>query len=174
MSYSQVLQNWIDDEGFRTFFAALLADAPFAAYRWETPPLTRTNVNLVFEFVLIDCPGLNRPPDSRAFDDEIGTSTAPAVAFPNLGGDATLIVPRQMADPDVYVHLSSFLRRAPREQVHALFQLLGQTVRSRLSDAPLWLSTAGMGVAWLHIRLDSRPKYYGHAPYTRNAQLHSE
>jgi hypothetical protein len=30
---------------------------------------------------------------------------------------------------------------------------------------PIWLSTAGMGVAWLHIRLDERPKYYSHKPY---------
>ncbi len=26
---------------------------------------------------------------------------------------------------------------------------------------------AGLGVAWLHIRLDDRPKYYRHAPYAR-------
>ena len=25
---------------------------------------------------------------------------------------------------------------------------------------PVWLSTSGMGVAWLHFRLDQRPKYY--------------
>ncbi|MGI9175867.1 MAG: DUF6940 family protein [Rhodothermales bacterium] len=24
----------------------------------------------------------------------------------------------------------------------------------------MWLSTAGGGVSWLHVRLDSRPKYY--------------
>ena len=30
---------------------------------------------------------------------------------------------------------------------------------------PTWLSTAGMGVSWLHVRLDSQPKYYGFAAY---------
>jgi len=30
---------------------------------------------------------------------------------------------------------------------------------------PPWVSTAGMGVPWLHVRLDTRPKYYRHAPY---------
>jgi hypothetical protein len=30
---------------------------------------------------------------------------------------------------------------------------------------PEWLSTAGAGVSWLHVRLDDRPKYYGYAPY---------
>ena len=34
---------------------------------------------------------------------------------------------------------------------------------------PTWVSTAGGGVAWLHVRLDSAPKYYTHRPYTRFA-----
>ena len=25
---------------------------------------------------------------------------------------------------------------------------------------PVWLSTEGSGVPWLHVRMDSRPKYY--------------
>jgi uncharacterized protein DUF6940 len=28
-----------------------------------------------------------------------------------------------------------------------------------------WVSTAGMGVPWLHVRLDTRPTYYRHAAY---------
>jgi len=35
----------------------------------------------------------------------------------------------------------------------------------RLSSRPVWLSTAGGGVSWLHVRLDDRPKYYHHAAY---------
>jgi hypothetical protein len=36
---------------------------------------------------------------------------------------------------------------------------------ARLSARPVWLSTAGAGVAWLHVRLDDRPKYYGFDEY---------
>ena len=35
-------------------------------------------------------------------------------------------------------------------------------MQQRVSASPLWLSTAGMGVSWLHLRLDSRPKNYRH------------
>jgi hypothetical protein len=28
-----------------------------------------------------------------------------------------------------------------------------------------WVSTAGTGVPWLHVRRDTRPKYDRHAPY---------
>ena len=30
---------------------------------------------------------------------------------------------------------------------------------------PLWLNTSGAAVAWLHVRLDSSPKYYRHREY---------
>jgi hypothetical protein len=40
-----------------------------------------------------------------------------------------------------------------------------QRVAIQLGTAPVWVSTAGMGVSWLHVRLDNRPKYYGYKPY---------
>ena len=36
---------------------------------------------------------------------------------------------------------------------------------ARIDAHPVWLSTAGHGVAWLHVRLDSQPKYYRYRPY---------
>ena len=37
VKFSEVLRRWQDDPVFRAFFIALLADAPFFAFRWETP-----------------------------------------------------------------------------------------------------------------------------------------
>ena len=37
-----------------------------------------------------------------------------------------------------------------------------QALLQRLGARPVWLSTAGGGVDWLHVRLDDRPKYYRH------------
>lgn len=165
--YSAILKGWSEDFAFRQYFAGLLRNAPFAAYRWETPAVSAGTIEHGFEFVLIDAPGLQRPPEPHVFDEQIGGLNDPAVAFSNLGGDATLIVPRQMGDAESYVHLASFARGAPPGQMDFLFQLVGRTVLSRLGPSPLWLSTAGMGVAWLHVRIDSRPKYYGYEPYTR-------
>ena len=34
-------------------------------------------------------------------------------------------------------------------------------------DRPMWLSTCGTGVAWVHMRLDQRPKYYTYTPFAR-------
>jgi len=63
------------------------------------------------------------------------------------------------------VHLASFLRTAPEPQKQEFWQKIGQVVSAKVGKRPLWLSTAGMGVAWLHARLDSRPKYYGYLTY---------
>ncbi len=82
-----------------------------------------------------------------------------------LGRDAILVVPCSEAPPEAYGHLAAFSRDAPAEQQHAFWKLVGESVASRLSTKPVWLSTAGAGVSWLHVRLDDRPKYYGHAPY---------
>ena len=36
----------------------------------------------------------------------------------------------------------------------------GTTMKELVDQHSVWLNTAGNGVIWLHIRLDSRPKYY--------------
>ena len=87
---------------------------------------------------------------------------APVVrAFRNLGGDATLVVPAPSEDPRGYPHLAAFLRAAPRAQAHALWQTVGGAVETWLltRGRTVWVSTAGLGVSWLHVRLDTRPKY---------------
>jgi hypothetical protein len=88
------------------------------------------------------------------------------VAFSNLGGDAVLVVPWAAAGL-AYPDLASFLRTAPESQKRELWRQVGSSVATRLSDRELWLNTAGGGVAWLHVRLDSTPKYYHHQPYRR-------
>jgi hypothetical protein len=57
------------------------------------------------------------------------------------------------------------VRGAPESQKHALWALVGKMMEQRMGSSPVWLSTAGAGVPWLHVRLDERPKYYGFGPY---------
>jgi hypothetical protein len=83
----------------------------------------------------------------------------------SLGGDAQLIVPSPRTEISAYGHLAAFLRQAPQRQLDAFWRVVSTAVQSRIGEKPLWLNTAGGGVAWLHVRLDSRPKYYGYAPY---------
>jgi hypothetical protein len=163
--YSDVLRLWQGDSTFRQFFAGALADSPYAAFRWETPPITATS-DRPFEFVLLRSDALERPVDLAAFAEQFKAGGKEVVTFPNLGGDAVMVVPCPLGPDSEYGHLASFVRSAPKRQVDRLWQAVGDAMKQRLSDKPVWLSTAGMGVAWLHVRLDSRPKYYGYGPFT--------
>ncbi|WP_435008967.1 DUF6940 family protein [Tundrisphaera lichenicola] len=167
LPFREALDLWRDEADFRTFFLGLLAEAPFSAFRWETPPVSDVTAARPFEFVLIDEPGLAGRSDPGAFADHFG-ATEPnreAIAFPNLGRDAILVVPRPIAPREAYGHLAAFVRKAPESQKHSLWALVGMAMIERLGKSPAWLSTAGAGVPWLHVRLDDRPKYYGFRPY---------
>ena len=164
LSTHQVLQNWQTDETFRTFFINLLAEAPFDAYFWETPPVTKKMWQRPFEFVLVNAPQLtNVPAERRAFAKYF--TAEPVVDFPNLGGDAHLVVPCPQTASDAYAHLATFSRTAPLNQQHQFWQRVGLAVMNAVGERPLWVSTSGLGVYWLHVRLDSRPKYYTFRPY---------
>ena len=172
-SFAEVLRGWREDDGFRSSFLSLLADAPFEAYRWETPAVTAGTVGRPFEFVLLDAPGLTRAPEPEAFAGQFDGAQrgAGVVTFANLGKDAVLVVPLPVpgGDPGAYVHLAAFVRGAPEGQKHELWRAVGAAMEARLGAKPVWLSTAGAGVAWLHVRLDDRPKYYGHRVYAAGA-----
>jgi hypothetical protein len=147
-------------------FIGVLVDSPFAAFRWETPPITLATASRPFEFVLLDSPGLASHPDRSAFADHFDKAgEAGVVEFPNLSKDAILVVPCPNGPITAYGHIGSFVRQAPAVQVHELWAAVGAAMQRRLSAVPVWLSTAGAGVSWLHVRLDDRPKYYGYAPY---------
>jgi hypothetical protein len=167
LSYIEALERWQHDATFRAFFISMLAAAPYVAFRWETPPVTSATAQRPFEFVLLDCPGLAVPPDESAFEACFAAAgeREEIVAFPSLGKDAYLVAPTPRATGSAYGHLAAFSRLAPRSQNHALWCHVGHAMLQRLGEEPVWLSTAGMAIPWLHVRLDSRPKYYGYRPY---------
>ncbi len=165
-TFADVFRGWQNDGDFRSLFSSLLSDAPFTAFRWETPSVTTATMFKPFEFVLLDSPGLARRPDPESFSEHFNQAEANVAVFPNLGGDAILIVPNPVAQPSVYGHLAAFVRLAPESQRHALWQAVGKAMALRVGFKPVWLNTAGAGVSWLHVRLDDRPKYYRFKPYT--------
>lgn len=164
-SYAEVVAAWRHDPDFCAWFDEVLARAPFSAFRWETPPVTSRTSGRPFEFVLVDSPELQCEPDAEPFEEYFAAHTSDVLTFANLGGDAMLVVPRPLAHASAYGHIAAFVRHAPRAQRLELWAAVGDAMSHRLGPKPVWLSTAGGGVAWLHVRLDDRPKYYAFAPY---------
>ncbi|BBO32253.1 DUF6940 family protein [Lacipirellula parvula] len=164
-TFGNVAHAWREDENFRLWFNSLLAASPFTAFRWETPGVCLATLQRPFEFVLLDAPRLARQPDANAFSKHFPSASEGIATFANLGGDAVLVVPTPLTEHNAYGHLAAFVRQAPQRQCHALWQAVGRAMDARLNHQPVWLSTAGAGVSWLHVRLDDAPKYYAHRPY---------
>jgi hypothetical protein len=168
LSYPDVLHHWQHDLRFRKYFESLLSEAPFPAFFWETPPVAEATLDQPFEFVLVsssDLAGIRADPS--AFESQFTSRdvSSGVVTFSNLGGDAVLIAPCPIAPLSAYGHIATFVREAPEAQRHALWQAVGATLERRVGPRPIWLSTSGLGVPWIHVRLDSHPKYYQHGPY---------
>ncbi|MEM7172735.1 MAG: hypothetical protein AAF530_21410 [Pseudomonadota bacterium] len=171
LSYSRVLALWSghaeNSSSFCDFFGTQLAALPFDAFLWETPALCQASAQQPFECLALDNPGLAAmAPDNKTFAAHFEPG-AEIAGFANLGGDAWLIAPKDPAGRQSYPHMAAFCRNAPAERQGAFWQATGRAALDRLGARPLWISTNGLGVSWLHLRLDRSPKYYQHAPYRR-------
>jgi hypothetical protein len=163
--------GWLDalarDAVFRAGFNTMLADAPFAGFFWEMPGLTRADLNRPYECVVVDSPALaGMAADAAAFSGHF-TERDDVAEFSSLGQDAWLVAPCPHGPREACAHLAAFVRGAPVTQQQVFWQRVAVAVQARLCDRPLWLSTSGLGVCWLHARLDSASKYYTWQPYCR-------
>lgn len=152
-------------------------ESKFEAFFFETKGVTKSSVGETdFEFVLVDAPDLyNVEADDKDFREHLSSGRRDGkygCTFPNLLGDATLVAPRKLLtekpSKSAYGHFAAFVRRAPDEQIRRVFQLAIQTYNERLESSKVtWLSTCGTSVPWLHLRLDSKPKWYSYEPFKK-------
>ena len=167
LSFRELFSLLEHDPGFADWYTRILAGCAFPAFFWEHPAFSTERFDQEAEFVLIEAPSLaGLDPEPAPFESRFASEPdADVIAFPNLGGDALLIVPCPVGPLEAYPHLAAFLRHAPVSQVRSLWRQAAVAVRENLGRDRRWLSTAGLGVSWLHLRLDSSPKYYQFGPY---------
>jgi hypothetical protein len=161
LSYQEVFQGWASDEAFALFYASILKQSGFSGFFWEHPALISEYLDQPYEFILLETDGFqDRKLNQQAFAEHLHPDT-PVASFFNLGKNAQLVAPSLQATPDTYKHFGNFIRHAPSDQIVALFQQVEKLMLEEVRlGKRIWLNTEGMGVIWLHIRLDTRPKYY--------------
>lgn len=165
LSFGKVIDLWQHDENFIRFFVDILKNNSFAAYFWEVRPLTQNQLEEAFEFVLIKSSRLAViAANKKPFKDFFSTDDL-VISFPNLGRNAQLVVPTDKDSDQHYAHLAKFVRNASEEQIIAFWKKVGLEYEHQIGIDEKWLSTSGLGVYWLHVRIDSRPKYYQYRPY---------
>lgn len=175
LTWPEVLHLWAYDRAFQDFFSETLADSPYEAFFWETPPLCPAWLveHQPFEMVLLNAQGeLEDSGDDTRFAEHLEGHTPglhePIRVFQNLSGDALLLAPAFFGSRRHYPHLAAFLRGAPVEQRRELWRELGEAGQWRLEGggrSPVWIGTDGRTLPWLHVRIDSSPKYTKHGPY---------
>ena len=164
LTNADVYRLWVEDANFTRFYVHCLVNSGYSSFCWETPPVSYSTLNSDHEFFVVrsalhSCLSQDWTPFAEHF---LGQELASS--FLNLGGDGTMIVPTPDNSFDG-ASIASFIRTASDNRIIALWALLGDEIASKLNHKPIWLSTAGLGVSWLHIRLDSNPKYYRYSPY---------
>ena len=134
-------------------------------------------LNETFEFVLVNSVSLVNITEFDWRFKQYFTEFSPAVSFKNLGKQCDLVCPNPLFNQTNHAHFASFVRTAPVKQIQGFMKFLGRKVLNRIHDQKLkkrnmWVSTSGDGVAWLHVRLCPKPKYYRHTPYTNKSVCH--
>jgi hypothetical protein len=175
-SFGQFLNKLRADENVLNKFVTALQESPFHAYFFETPKVNRETLDTTkFEFVLVNTERFEDvDPDSGAFREHFDKCKRGkfVTSFANLGGDAGLVAPcphPESKNDGLYSHLASFVRAAPQVQVFDFWKESARSALYRINQRGskwTWISTSGLGIYWLHLRLDSRPKYYTYHPYT--------
>ncbi|KXX71830.1 hypothetical protein [Flammeovirga sp. SJP92] len=161
LSFKEVFTLWQKDPTFTAFYVNDLLPILGNSFFWEHPPLMEKHLDKEYELVIrktrsYDC----KMPNEVAFEEHFCNGEKVAT-FYNLGKNARLIVPAKIGESEHYKHLGAFMEQADQEQIIELFDKVGAHVLNELKTGQqIWLNTAGLGVIWLHIRLDTRPKYY--------------
>lgn len=164
LRWSQFQRLLVESTLLRTALTRRLREDSKPAFYFECSPHFEGS-DAVFRFVLVPAPGLvSRRVDTHSFAEHFANGRGLCRTFANLRGDSTLVVPAPAQRDESFGHLASWLRAASDLQADTVWSAVGDAI-AKWPSGPLWLSTSGGGVAWVHFRLDPRPKYYKHAAF---------
>ena len=127
---------------------------------WETAPLT--SLNSPFKQRFVKAPQLKSlKEDYSAFQSHFKNLNprTSVVSFWNKSGDTRLIVPVPLQG-HTYTTLKEFIDTAPRSQRIAFWKKAAKEIKKLVKVSPLWVSTHGLGVPFLHLRISDSPKYF--------------
>jgi hypothetical protein len=81
----------------------------------------------------------------------------------NLSGDTVLVVPMPKKNKN-FSNLKEFIDNATLAQQKALWKRVVTVARKLMKNNKyVWISTHGLGVPYLHVRVSTIPKYYGNS-----------
>ncbi len=161
-TWQQLAQALMNDADFCDLWNQTWADLPFD-FEWQPVPIHPYTAK-THPFFAIAFPAQFSPADPSDFQRYLKALKPEALTatFTNFSGDAQLLIPAETGD---YGHIAAFCRTAMPEMWRSLWQQTGEMCLAAISQqTSVWCNTHGHGVAWLHIRFDSRLKYAAFPP----------
>ena len=152
----------------------ILQTTPFKYYMLRAYPSINTDT---FKFYLIDkTEKLSKmKPDTKTykkyFDSNkniknIKNKKENYSTFLNLSGETILTVPKIIPkilkkNKKAYLNISTFSKNVPiKYQIELWKEVFKQLEKCFKISKKCYLNTHGLGIGWLHIRIDKTPKYY--------------
>ena len=160
MTWREVMNAIIhSNQAFLKCWINTLKSITFPGYFFECNAVSVSTLDNPFQCAIINNDGLATiKPNPKPFMEHIKNTSEDIIVFLNTSGETILIVPTDHRKQ--YGHLAQFVHNAPDDISQNLWITVMKELKSHLSTKSLWLSTHGLGVSWLHIRIDPIPKYY--------------
>lgn len=153
MKWKDVLKNW--KNGVYPKFSN--GKKPFI---WRTSPYY---TNSLYSGEIIYEPKLDVEPNYKPFSSKFKKKYKYVVSFPNLSGDTILVVPIPKRNKN-FSSLYIFNKNASNTQKKIFWKKVAEiAIKEQKKHGKVWISTHGLGVAWLHVRISTSPKYYGNS-----------
>ncbi len=162
LSFIEVFELMVEEDSIINLMTIFLSSWK-RDYFWEHPKLTQDNCNSDYEVTIIPTDAFeNRVSNFNPFKDKFQVTDS-VVVFPNLRKDSLLIVPnKDQGGNQNFITLRRFLHAASNVIIFKFWKTVGETMIEQITKNTkyCYLSTHGLGVLWLHIRIDQKPKYY--------------
>ena len=161
-SWTDLAQGLVASAAVRSHWNQTWADIP-TDFMWKPVPIHPEFIHSPFFAVAV--PSSFPSADATAFREHLQQLTADnAIAiFPNLSGEAQLVVPPTTGD---YGHIRAFCRNASPALANRLWTEVGRIANQTIKQGAIaWCNTHGHGVPWMHVRFDRNHKYAAFPPY---------
>jgi len=95
-------------------------------------------------------------------------------SFLNLNKDTLLVIPMPQNGKN-YATLKDFCDNASKTQQIIFWQEVSKLIKKKIIEnkKPIWVSTHGLGVPYMHVRISNSPKYYFDKNLAKNKILYN-
>lgn len=135
----------------------------------EWPKLTHLSLKNPFHAVFLPSNELAFTiPNPKAFNMD---NQEKVIVIKNLSRDTMLVIPDLNSSKN-FAHLTTFMievdEREDKELIEQYWKAVGETIKTEIEKNGkngTWVSTSGLGIPWLHMRISQSPKYYHYKEY---------